>query len=602
MASESSGFVGASWQTYSAAPSFTLSAGSNTKTVYFKVKNSFEAESNVINDMITPMVPAVTSFKINAGAASTAKGKVTLNNTATNSPTHYIASEKSDFSDASWQTYSTAPSFNLSNGNGTKTVYFKVKNSFAESPPAVPDSIEALAPAVTSLRINAGAASTANGKVTLNHAATNLPTHYMASEKSDFSDASWQTYSAAPSFNLSDVIAGPVTKKVYFKVKNSFTESNVMNDEISAAGSAPAVTSFNVNAGATSTAKGKVTLNNVATNFPMYYMASEKSDFSDVLDWQPYSTAPSFNLSPNLSTGNETKTVYLKVKNIFGESPVPAISDTIQALAPTVTSFKINAGAAATANGKVTLNNVATSNPTHYMASEKPDFAGASWQTYSTAPSLNLSPNLTIGNETKWVYFKVKNSFTESSPAVKDDILAMAPTVTSFKVNAGAASTANAKVTLNNVAANSPTHYMASEKPDFAGASWQIYSTAPSLILGTGSGTKTVYFKVKNSFSESSPSVNDDIQALVPVVTSLKINAGVSGTANGKTTLNNVATNSPTHYMASERSDFSDASWQTYAAAPSFTLSAGGGMKTVYFKVKNIFTESLPRYDDIVLY
>jgi hypothetical protein len=288
----------------------------------------------------------------------------------------------------------------------------------------------------------------------------------------------------------------------------------------------------------------------------------------------------------------------MKVKNSFAESSPPPKSDDILALAPTVTSFNINAGAASTPKGKVTLNNVATNSPTHYMASESAGFVGASWQSYSASPSFILS----TGSSTKTVYFKVKNSFTESSPAVKDDILAMAPTVTSFKVNAGAASTANAKVTLNNVAANSPTHYMASEKPDFAGASWQIYSTAPSLILGTGSGTKTVYFKVKNSFSESSPSVNDDIQALVPVVTSLKINAGVSGTANGKTTLNNVATNSPTHYMASERSDFSDASWQTYAAAPSFTLSAGGGMKTVYFKVKNIFTESLPRYDDIVLY
>jgi len=596
MASESTGFGGASWQTYTTAPSFTLSTGSNTKTVYFKVKNSFEAESAVMNDTITPLVPAVTSFKINAGATSTTKGKVTLNNVATNSPTQYIASEKSDFSDASWQTYSTAPSFNLSTGSGTKTVYFKVKNSFVESSPALADTIEAPAPAVTSFKINAGAANTANGKVTLNNVATNGPTYYMVSEKSDFAGASWQTYSAAPSFNLS---TGSGTKWVYFKVKNSFAESSpAVSDDISAAGLPPVVTSFNINAGVTSTAKGKVTLNNVATNFPMYYMASEKSDFSDVLDWQPYSTAPSFNLSPNLTTGNETKTVYLKVKNIFGESPVPAISDTIQALAPTGTSFKINAGAASTPNGKVTLNNVATNSPTHYMASESPGFVGASWQTYSAAPSFTLS----TGSGTKTVYFKVKNSFTESSPAVGDDILALAPAVTSFKINAGAAGTANGKVTLNNVATNSPTHYMASEKPDFAGASWQTYSAAPSFTLSTGSGTKTVYFKVKNFFSESSPSVNDGIQVLVPAVTSFKINAGISGTANGKVTLNNVATNSPTHYMASEKSDFSDASWQTYSAAPGFTLSAGGGTKTVYFKVMNIFTESLARYDDIVLY
>jgi hypothetical protein len=76
--------------------------------------------------------------------------------------------------------------------------------------------------------------------------------------------------------------------------------------------------------------------------------------------------------------------------------------------------------------------------------------------------------------------------------------------VTSFKINNGAASTANGKVTLNNVATNSPTHYMASEDPNFVGASWQVYGTAPSFTLSPDSDTKTVYFKLKNGFSESS--------------------------------------------------------------------------------------------------
>jgi len=70
----------------------------------------------------------VTSFKISNGVASTAKGTVTLNNVATNLPMQYIASESATFAGASWQAYSTAPSFSLSVGSGTKTVYFKVRN------------------------------------------------------------------------------------------------------------------------------------------------------------------------------------------------------------------------------------------------------------------------------------------------------------------------------------------------------------------------------------------------------------------------------------------------------------------------------------------
>jgi hypothetical protein len=77
--------------------------------------------------------PKVNSFTINNNAASTTSRTVTLNNSCTGSPTHYIASESSSFSGATWKAYSTAPSFTLSSGNGTKTVYFKVKNAIGES-------------------------------------------------------------------------------------------------------------------------------------------------------------------------------------------------------------------------------------------------------------------------------------------------------------------------------------------------------------------------------------------------------------------------------------------------------------------------------------
>jgi uncharacterized delta-60 repeat protein len=587
MASESDTFAGAIWLQYSTAPSFALGtrllSGSGTKTVYFKVKNAF-AESDSITDTIETLAPTVTSLKINAGAASTTNNVVTLNNTATNLPLYYKASEREDFLDTWWQLYSIAPKFTLSAGAGPKTVYFEVANGFDQST-VKRDTIEALAPTVTSFKINAGAASTVNGKVTLNNVATNGPTHYMASEWGDFQGAGWQKYSTAPSFELNP---GGGTRTVYFKVRNGVAESDVMSDTIVGSDLSPVVTSFKINAGAASTAKALVTLNNTATNFPLYYMASESPSFSGA-GWWKYSRAPSF----ALSSGAGMKTVYFKTLNIyyFGESPVK--SDTIVALAPAVTSFKINAGAASTANSLVTLNNVATNSPTHYMVSENSGFSGTSWLPYSTAPKFTLSP----GAGPKTVYFKVRNSIADSpEPAKSATIEALAPIVTSFKINAGAASAANSVVTLNNVATKSPTHYMASEKSDFSDASWQTYSTSPSFNLSdviASPETKKVYFKVKNSITESNV-MNDEISAggSAPVVTSFKINAGALKTASGTVTLNNTATNAPTHYMASEDSGFSGADWMTYSAAPKFTLSAGSGMKKVYFKVKNIFGPS----------
>jgi hypothetical protein len=75
--------------------------------------------------------------------------------------------------------------------------------------------------------------------------------------------------------------------------------------------------------------------------------------------------------------------------------------------------------------------------------------------------------------------------------------------------------------------------------------------------------------------------------AVKPVVSSFKINNGAATTTKRKVILNNTATGVPTVYMASESSTFTGATWKTYSKNPSFTLSAGPGYKTVYFKVRN---------------
>jgi len=89
--------------------------------------------SAYVFDLALPAAPVVSSFSINSGATSTTNWTVTLKNTCANWPTQYMASESSSFSGAGWQTYSAAPNFMLSSGSGTKTVYFKAKNSGGES-------------------------------------------------------------------------------------------------------------------------------------------------------------------------------------------------------------------------------------------------------------------------------------------------------------------------------------------------------------------------------------------------------------------------------------------------------------------------------------
>jgi len=101
------------------------------------------------------------------------------------------------------------------------------------------------------------------------------------------------------------------------------------------------------------------------------------------------------------------------------------------------------------------------------------------------------------------------------SPAMQTKLASLAPVVSSLRINGGAALSMNRMVTLNNmVLASQPTHYKASESARFEGAVWRPYSEAPSFILSpaVGSGSKTVYFKVKDRFGRISATVRDTIR------------------------------------------------------------------------------------------
>lgn len=266
-------------------------------------------------------------------------------------------------------------------------------------------------------------------------------------------------------------------------------------------------------------------------------------------------------------------------------------------LAPEVTGFAINAGAATTTSQNVTLNNTCKDSAFHaelpalYMASESSSFSGASWQPYLAAPSFTIT---SPGSGAKTVYFKLKNAAGESAAAIDSINLDGPPSVSTYRID-GSETTDSRTVTLNNTCAGSPTLYMASESSSFSGASWGAYSTAPSFTIGSsGNGVKTVYFKVKNAIGEST-STSDTItlNEQAPTVSLLMINGGAASSTSRTVTLNNVCTGNPTQYIASESPAFIGAAWQSYSAAPSFTIAtSGNGQKTVYFKAKNGAGES----------
>jgi hypothetical protein len=81
-------------------------------------------------------------------------------------------------------------------------------------------------------------------------------------------------------------------------------------------------------------------------------------------------------------------------------------------------------------------------------------------------------------------------------------------------------------VLLYNTCSGNPTHYMASESPEFGGASWVPYLEAPRFRLSAGDGEKTVYLRVRDAVSGSesiwiSDTILLDTTAPVPVLATL---------------------------------------------------------------------------------
>jgi hypothetical protein len=93
-------------------------------------------------------------------------------------------------------------------------------------------------------------------------------------------------------------------------------------------------------------------------------------------------------------------------------------------------------------------------------------------------------------------------------------VVESALSINQFRINKGMLQTATTNVFLNHVTNERPTHYRASENPDFRDADWQVYTAEPEFKLSTGNGRKVVYFQVRR-FSDIDGA---DLEALSPVV------------------------------------------------------------------------------------
>lgn len=549
-----------------------------------------QVDVNDILFVITQRAPAVTAFALAGGAPSSTSPQVTLDNACTGNPQSWMASESPTFSGAAWQPYAAAPVFTLSAGNVLKTVYFRVLDVNGKVSPVVSDTI-ALAQVVT-LSVGApptaAAISPAGDVDTYRFTAATTSTYQVATLPGTLADNYLRLYGpdSATTLVAQDHNSGPShTARValtlrpgaYLVTTQAYAAAATgsYTIQVSALG-ALRVNAFTPNGGAAVTTQRAITLNNVCSGSPRFYMASESPAFAGA-SWLAYAAAPPF----TLSAGNLLKTVYFKVQD-SGGTVSPVVSANIR-LAESVT---LTVGDPATAGaispaGDVDAYQFTVSATSTYTIETFPGTLSDNYlRLYgpNSATTLLAQDHNSSGNGTA----RISQTLTPGTYALTTQAFVAGVTgsytirvtdakplqVKSFALNAGAGAVTTYSVTLNNACDGSPVAYQASESSSFKNAAWRPYSAAPGFTLSAGNGDKKVYFRVKDGAGVVSSAVSDKIT--LTAVTALP----TDGTPVGGT----IADANDENWFAFTVSSAGFYSIQTYASSLSDTIMGLSGV------------------------
>jgi hypothetical protein len=192
-----------------------------------------------------------------------------------------------------------------------------------------------------------------------------------------------------------------------------------------------------------------------------------------------------------------------------------------------------------------------------------------------------------------------QNGNDEPTPTASEDSVlvdTVDPTNGTISINAGAAWSndpeGDVTLSLGVVDANPATVRFSNDGTNWSG--WQTYGPSKAWVLSAGDGTKTVRVQYRDVALNSSPTYSDTIgyDETLPSAT-IAINGGAGTTYATAVTLN--VTNSDASSGVASTAASNDGSTFTAVTgtAPSWTLTAGAGTKTVWYRV--IDTAGNPR-------
>lgn len=413
--------------------------------------------------------PVIQSFGVNGMAVLTASRTVKLNTVCAGSPVQYRAGETASLAAVSWSTYSSAPDFALSTGAGVKTVYIQVRNQSGVVSSIVSDTIvldDAALPTATSSYTLPGTVPLdmvwiPSGTFLMGATGIAEPVHVVELTKGfwigryEVTQRQWQAVMGTSPSHFSGNPESPVESVSWPDCQAFVTQLNTLGlgtfalpteaqwEYACRAGTATKYSFgdddgllglyawYNANSGG----RTRDVCTKISTGYGLFDV------HGNVWEWiQDYyaaypTTAQRDPTGPTSGTyavvrggcwANEADYCASAVRDgtlmgtgyRYDNIGLRVIRQQDAGVAPVVTSLALNGGAQTTTSRTITLNNTCSGSPAYYKASENAYFVDAEWQAYGTAPTFVLS----FGNETKVVYFKVKDASDRESDAVSDSI------------------------------------------------------------------------------------------------------------------------------------------------------------------------------------
>lgn len=301
------------WAAYSQRFTWQLTAGDGTKHVYGQCRSATGTVSDTFEDdiILDTRPPPYISISISNGARRTNSQDVTL---GLYSFAAYLCRFANDNTNSwtEWEAYSTRKAWTLSNGDGTKYVYYNCKKSNGENIGTASASIEffhipPLPPQNMDVQINNGESSTTSRNVNLQLRADYASTCRLREEGNSWS--SWEDFVSSRTFTLS---SGSGLKTLYYECQNDYGTRQAYTT-IYLDADPPSNLQITINNGEAYTTSRSVNLRLRADHAQSCRYKEQDYDWTS---WEGYRTTRAF----TVSDGDGQKTIYYECRNDRGSS------------------------------------------------------------------------------------------------------------------------------------------------------------------------------------------------------------------------------------------------------------------------------------------